>query len=420
VKTFLISAAMFLAAQVVFLLGITEPGQPYFDEVHYVGAARQMLVGSEALNREHPPLVKALIARSITLFGDNPLGWRFPGTCFGALALVGIYRWALELFAREGAAIWASAVTLLNQMLYVQSRIAMLDVVMVAFVIWALFFFATTWRARGVRLRFAACGAALGLAAASKWPGLIAWAMVVGIVLFVALLKHWQVRFENPRSGDWYRPELWRDMRLVDWLLSLALIPMLVYFVTFVPTEGFDLSALLRRQAEMWQSLASVPASHPYLSAWYDWPIIRRPIWYLFAPDASPSSDQIRAVALLGNPLVLWAGIPAVLVCIGGWLLARRGDAFLIAAGALSLYLAWAIVPTAGGFFYYYFPTGMTLGVALAYLFYETQLARWPWLRPLFLVAALGSFAYFFPITSAAAGVTLPGYYARMWFGGWP
>ncbi len=62
----------------------------------------------------------------------------------------------------------------------------------------------------------------------------------------------------------------------------------------------------------------------------------------------------------------------------------------------------------------------MTLGVALAYLFYETRLARWPWLRPLVLVASLCFFIYFFPITSAAAGVTLPGYYARMWFGRGP
>jgi dolichyl-phosphate-mannose--protein O-mannosyl transferase len=415
-----VAVVVFLATQVFFLVGLGEPAEPYFDEVHYVGAARQMLAGSETLNREHPPFAKRLIALSIACFGDNPFAWRFPGALFGALALSGIYLWARQLFARDGPALWASAVTLVNQMLYVQSRIAMLDVFMAAFTVWALLFFSATWRTRHVRLCFAASGAALGFAVASKWPGLIAWALVVGIVLFVAVMKHWRVRFADPRDDDWYRPDLWREMRLRDWLLSLVLIPAAVYVLTFVPSEGADLGAILRRQGEMWRALASVPAAHPYLSSWLDWPLIRRPIWYLFAPDTSPSSDRIRAVMLLGNPLVLWAGAPAVLLCLGGWLVGRRRDAFLIAASALALYLAWAVVPKQGGFFYYYFPTGMTLGLALAYAFYETRLARWPLLRHVFLVAALGAFVYFFPVTSAMEGVTMTGYQSRMWFEGWP
>jgi len=40
-----------------------------------------------------------------------------------------------------------------------------------------------------------------------------------------------------------------------------------------------------------------------------------------------------------------------------------------------SLYLASAFLPKAGGFFY--FSAAMTLGVALAYLFYEALRARW-------------------------------------------
>ncbi|MEM2992102.1 MAG: hypothetical protein QW467_02360, partial [Candidatus Caldarchaeum sp.] len=46
-----------------------------FDEAHYVPAVRKLLRG-ESVNHEHPPLSKLLIAASMLVFGDNPLGWR--------------------------------------------------------------------------------------------------------------------------------------------------------------------------------------------------------------------------------------------------------------------------------------------------------------------------------------------------------
>ena len=416
-RLFLLSIAIFLAAQIVFLIGISAPDQLYFDEVHYVGAARQMLGQGETLNREHPPFAKELMAASIAVLGDRPRGWRYPSVVFGALSLVGIFLLARRLFAREEAALWTVATTLVNQMLYVQSRIAMLDIFMVAFTIWALVFLAIAWDAPQPRRWFAACGACLGLAAASKWSGLFPWAMVLGIVLLVGLLRGWRVSFAEARPSDWYRPGLWQEMRLRDWIVTLVVVPGLLYFATFVPSEGLDPGALLRRQAEMAQAMSNVPAVHPYLSRWTDWPIIRRPIWYLFDQTARP--DHIGAVMLLGNPLILWAGIPALLVCLRDWVTARRRAAFLIAMSGLSLYLAWAVVPKQGGFFYYYFPTAMMLGPALGYVFFETPLVRRAWLRSLFLIAAATMFFYLLPVSSAATGVTLTGYAERMWFDGW-
>ena len=59
------------------LVGVTTPEKFYFDEVHYVPAARQMLepvLPSPLLNPMHPPLAKELMAVSIRVFGDVPLG----------------------------------------------------------------------------------------------------------------------------------------------------------------------------------------------------------------------------------------------------------------------------------------------------------------------------------------------------------
>src|SRR3979411_830177 len=73
----MIAAIIFFAAPFALLVGVTTPEKFYFDEVHYVPAARQMLepaMPSPVLNPMHPPLAKQLIALSIRSFGDTPLG----------------------------------------------------------------------------------------------------------------------------------------------------------------------------------------------------------------------------------------------------------------------------------------------------------------------------------------------------------
>src|SRR5258708_12390280 len=70
-------------------------------------------------------------------FGDVPLGWRYPAVLFGALALVAVYLCGLALFAAQGPAIAASLLTFFNQMLFVQSRIAMLDIFALTFGLFA-------------------------------------------------------------------------------------------------------------------------------------------------------------------------------------------------------------------------------------------------------------------------------------------
>ena len=57
-------------------INLAIPSKPYFDEIHYLPAARELLERGLYINREHPLFAKQLIALGIALFGDNPLGWR--------------------------------------------------------------------------------------------------------------------------------------------------------------------------------------------------------------------------------------------------------------------------------------------------------------------------------------------------------
>ncbi|MCS7137032.1 MAG: glycosyltransferase family 39 protein, partial [Candidatus Caldarchaeum sp.] len=67
-----------------------------FDEAHYIPAVRSLLKG-ESVNHEHPPLSKLLIALSMMMFGDNPLGWRFFPSILSsaAVALLPLIVWRL-------------------------------------------------------------------------------------------------------------------------------------------------------------------------------------------------------------------------------------------------------------------------------------------------------------------------------------
>ena len=63
----IIAVVIFFAAHFALLVGVTTPDKFYFDEVHYVPAARQMLEAAPSaplLNPMHPPLAKQLIALS--------------------------------------------------------------------------------------------------------------------------------------------------------------------------------------------------------------------------------------------------------------------------------------------------------------------------------------------------------------------
>ena len=151
-RTTVVAVVLFLSTHLLLLVGVTTPDKFYFDEVHYVPAARQMLepvMPSPMLNPMHPPLAKQMIALSIRGFGDNPLGWRYPATLFGALAIVAVYFCGLALFAAQGPAIAAALIAFFNQMLFVQSRIAMLDIFSLAFALFGIAAFMQGFRNRG-------------------------------------------------------------------------------------------------------------------------------------------------------------------------------------------------------------------------------------------------------------------------------
>lgn len=413
-----IAAVIFIVAHLALLSGVTTPEKFYFDEVHYVPAARQMLepvMPSPMLNPMHPPLAKQLIALSIRAFGDVPLGWRYPGVLFGALAIVAMYLCGLALFAAQGPAIATALLAFVNQMVFVQSRIAMLDIFALAFGLLAIAAFMHGFRQPRPHRWFALAGLAFGLSAACKWSGLFALAVCIVIVAAIRLLQRWRTQFADGEASDWYRPGLWPDFRSHHFAFCFVLVPAAVYLATFVPLYGLSLSDLLEAQRRIFSdNTTTAIAGHTYMSSWPSWPFLVRPVWYLFDKVAD---DRVAAVVFLGNPLVLWAALPALAVCLRDWIVTRRADAFLILAFYAGPYLAWALLPRTLGFLYYYLPAATLASLALVYVLRRGNSPRW--LLWAFVAVAGAGFAAMLPITVASVGTSMETFVRLMLFQSW-
>lgn len=408
---------LFLLAEVLFLSYISFPRSVNFDEFHYVPAAKQWLALEDTRNWEHPPLGKMLIAIGMGIFGDRPLGWRFMSTVFGSLTLAGMYLWGLSIFRRRHTALFVAALTAVNFLLYVQARIGMLDTFMMAFMTFGFAAFCASWSVRRspdevFRLQLFS-GAMFGLAASCKWAAVVPWLFCAGLYVLVRVLRGWRTRFEGespwitrePEFEDWYSPGLWKGFGWHHFALCWIVAPLLVYFATFLPylfvsrTPAYTLWDLVLMQPKMWSGQLRVVNTHPYMSKWWEWPLLIRPIWYAFNREGE---EAVRGVILLGNPLLMWSGLLAWLYCLWAWFFRRSRQAFLIAVIYGLLVFSWAVVPRKVAFYYYYFPAGMTLSLAIAFVFHHVeQSLQVKWARWVFAAIALGFFIHFFPILSA-------------------
>jgi dolichyl-phosphate-mannose-protein mannosyltransferase len=414
----IVALLIFFAAHFVLLAGVTTPEKFYFDEVHYVPAARQMLepvMPSPMLNPMHPPLAKQLMALSIGTFGDGPLGWRYPGVLFGSLAIVAMYLCGLALFAAQGPAVAAALLAFFNQMVFVQSRIAMLDIFSLAFGLFAIAAFMHGFRKQRPHLWFALAGLAFGLSIACKWSGLFALAICVVVFGAIRLMQGWGTQFAGSNANDWYRPDLWPGFRYYHFAACFVFMPAMVYLASFVPLYGFSFPDLWEAQRKIFSdNTTSAIAGHTYMSAWPSWPFLVRPVWYLFDKIGD---DRIAAVVFLGNPLILWPALPALAVCLRDWIAKRRAEAFLILSFYFGPYLAWAMLPRTLGFLYYYLPSATIASLGLVYVLRRGNSPRW--LLWAFVAVGFAGFAAMLPISAAFVGTSMETFNRLMIFQNW-
>jgi dolichyl-phosphate-mannose-protein mannosyltransferase len=416
---------LFAGATLLFAYNLGFPLTHNFDEFHYIPSAKQFLALTENQNYEHPPLGKELIAIGVGLIGDHPIGWRIMSVLFGALTLLGIHELALVLFGSARAALVASLVTLFNQMLFVQARIAMLDTFMAAFLVWSWAWGLAGWRSRSPRL-LSASGVMIGFAVASKWFALVPWAAMWGLAAAALLLEGLgspkkSIRSKKSRPVAGVGPS-WRQLAL-----SWGLVPVLAYYATFIPflfitrKDGGSYGLwdiLFSMQYAMWDGQMRVVSPHSYGSHWWQWPLMHRPMWYAF-DRGGDAPGFVRGVMLLGSPVVLWGGILGVGYTAWDWLKRRRPEALLLVSGWAVCTFSWALIPRKLAFFYYYYPAVLWLGLACTYAVEHATPEPHRRLARLSLVAlCLLFFIHFYPIL-AALPIEPDAFMKWMWFRSW-
>jgi len=123
------------------LLTIGFPRTYVFDEYWYVPSAKRIIQDGFNLRPEHPPLAQVLIATGITLFGDNPLGWRIFSVIFGALSILALYLLVKQISKNEWAAFMSAALLSFEKMFFTFSSLALLDIFFIFFMILSFHFF---------------------------------------------------------------------------------------------------------------------------------------------------------------------------------------------------------------------------------------------------------------------------------------
>ncbi|HEY5474454.1 MAG TPA: phospholipid carrier-dependent glycosyltransferase, partial [Candidatus Limnocylindrales bacterium] len=125
--------------------------------------------------------------------GQFAFSWRLVGVLFGTLMAVCMYLLARILFRRRTVGILVAAFTLMDGMLFAQSRIAMNDTYVGGILLLAYVIFALLWLNGGKR-RYAfwvgmpILGVVLGLALSAKWVALYAIASIGVLILIRSAL----------------------------------------------------------------------------------------------------------------------------------------------------------------------------------------------------------------------------------------
>lgn len=400
------------------------PSGPFFDEVHYLPAAREFLnawegVASDYANREHPLLGKLLIAAGMHIFGDNPLGWRIMPLIAGTIAVAASMR-AMWHASHDHFATTSFGVLLVTGLhVFVHARIAMLDIFMVCFLALAAWQFAAAMREPETgRWRLALTGLAIGCALGSKWNA-VPLAMAFGLTFFAARLSAGRHRLFTSRRGIPVP-----GISLAEAFLWLGIVPLLVYAATFAP--GYWLGTELRPSPlatngliglhyEILDLQQQVLTPHAYQSTWPQWVTNTRGIWYLY----EFTDDAQRGVLLIGNPLTMLLGLPALVWCLVKGL--AKGDwariAVVVGYG-VSLGL-WLIAPKPVQFYYHYVIPSIFLLGALALSLVDLRDAGYRRTAFGVLVGSAAFFAGFFTILTAGALDGPMSFTNWAWIEGW-
>jgi predicted membrane-bound dolichyl-phosphate-mannose-protein mannosyltransferase/Gpi18-like mannosyltransferase len=227
----------------------------------------------------------------------------------------------------------------------------------------------------------------------AAWP---AWLMLAVAGLLIGARAF--VSLRDPASDRrWMQPGELAGFAWPWMGACLVVIPLVVYFVAYIPYLQLGHSASIpggpgyswsldELQVQMFSYHFNLQAGHPAASPWWSWPLDLKPVWFYGSP--SWDGNVLAAIYNGGNPVLFWAGIPAIVACgVLAW--RRRSAALVLIVAAFAFqYLPWTRIERAT-FQYHYLTAVIFALVAISYLVDEALRNRaYQALAVAFLIAA--------------------------------
>lgn len=357
----------------------------------------------------HPPVGKYVIGLGELMFGFNPFGWRFMTALLGTLSVLMLCRIGRRLFRSTFLGCVAGTLMAVDGLAFVMARTALLDGVLMFFVLAA--FGCLLIDRDKAREKLAAAlpadadgrirpdahtadtlflgwrpwrwlaGLMLGLAIGTKWNGLYITAA------FVVMAVLWDV---GSRKVAGARNAYGAVAKYDIGITALATVPVVItvyllswigwilsptngtggYFRNWAATDGKGghftwlpdwLRSLWHYEHEVYEFHVGLSSPHTYMSNPWSWIVDGRPVSY-FYESPSPGSAGCpagagekcaREVLAIGTPLLWWAACFALLYVLWRWLLRRDWRAGAIACGVAAGYLPWFMYQERTIFFFY-------------------------------------------------------------------
>jgi dolichyl-phosphate-mannose-protein mannosyltransferase len=355
--------------------------------------------------------------------GFNTFGWRLAACIFGTLCIPMMYLLARRLWPNHLFAIAAATLVCFDGMFFVQSRIGMIDIFPIFFILAAYYFFLLHVQSEAAGtslLSLIGLGIVLGLGMSAKWIVLAAWASIVVLLVLRLGLQASRLEWESLRFR--FAPEriFWARYLAIG-TLALVVIPAVVYVASWYPFfargQFHDIWDLIAYQldAYLYHARWIVGATHPYGSPAWSWPFLSRPVLYYAEYQNSAGGPGIgfdvftgqplwARISNLGNPWIWWTSLPAVASLPYFIVRHRSFPAAVILLGFVTQYLPWFPI-TRVLFLYHMF--GGLIFMILALAFVLAHLAgklRSPSARLLVaahLAIAVLFFGYFYPVWTA-------------------
>jgi dolichyl-phosphate-mannose-protein mannosyltransferase len=402
-------AAILTFALSIRLWRLSLPTGYVFDEVYYAKNANSLLSSAVELDAQgqaefvvHPPFGKWLIAIGIRLFGNEEFGWRFASAIFGTLSILLIYLIVKKLFNSEFLSITAALLMAFDGLNLVMSRVALLDIFLMFFILLSIYFLITNnlWLS----------GSAIGLAISIKWSAAF---LIPLVILFVVVYN--KVTFRN----------------LYKVVSQFTLLPISIYFASWsgwiFSSQGWARQSESNVFASLWNYHLQIldfhqglDDKHAYQANPWSWLVLGRPTsFYYESPSDCGAEKCAQEILAIGTPLLWWISIFAVAITFGFLVTKLERAAAIILLGFAGTYLPWFFIQSRTTFYFYSISILPFLILALIYCFNQLlNIANYKKYIISFVILVAINFIYFLPIY---LGISIPysQWLSRMWFESW-